>query len=114
MDGAPPANSGFVTEAIMVGVAFCGSLVRAAQWVDHNGRFVWWRVLVEIPTAVVLAVIAGSVGAYLNLDIKIQFGIAGLFGLIGPAAVVGIAQMRFGGLFNVPKSGPDTGAGKTD
>lgn len=95
-----PTDPGTATYVWMSLVALCGSVMRAAQWVDATGKLLWWKLVLEIPTAVVLAVIAGSIGAYWNLQPAVTFGIAGLFGLIGPAAVVGLVQMRFGNIIN--------------
>lgn len=82
-------------------VSLCGSAVRAAQWFEpQTGKFVWWKLALEVPTAVVLAVIAGSVAAQFHLDQRLEFGIAGVFGLIGPTAVMGLAQNWLGGFLN--------------
>lgn len=99
MNQNPDPN--FMVYAWLSFVSLCGSAVRAAQWFEPaTGKFVWWKLALEVPTAVVLAVIAGSVAEQFHLDQRIEFGIAGVFGLIGPTAVMGMAQNWIGGLTN--------------
>lgn len=76
------------TYSWMAFLALCGAFMRANRWQDKNGKILWYRVASEIPIAIALGAIAVAAGAYWNVSSGITGGIAGLMGLVGPAAVV--------------------------
>lgn len=82
-------------------VALFGSIARAGRWTDADGKFQKSKLLTEVPTAIVLGVIAAGWAAYKNWKPEIAGGLAGAAGLIGPPGVIGIfnsvISMRVGG-----------------
>ncbi len=75
-----------VTYSEFIAVTFFGSFMRANKWRDDtNGKIVWFRVFIEIPTAVAVGAVAIGIGSYYHLDNRIIGGICGLLGLLGPA-----------------------------
>ena len=69
-------------------LAFCGAFMRAARWYDPDTKkFLLWKMLMELPVAFASGAVAIGVGSYFNWDLRIVGGIAGLLGLLGPAAL---------------------------
>ena len=77
-------------------IAFAGAFSHAARWRDPvTNKIAWVKIAVEIPVAFVLGAIAIGVGGYIKADPTVTGGIAGLLGLIGPAAVETVASRWF-------------------
>lgn len=100
---APPTTpeSDWLAYLIAGTVALLGSIARAGRWVDETGKFSWTKFSIEIVTAFVIGTICVGAGVYWGLLLPVVGGVAGLAGLIGPAAIVGMIQefikRRFGG-----------------
>lgn len=56
----------------------------AARQVNHPEGFLWRRVLLEAPFAVLVSVLAGALGAYLELDPPVTWGLCGAMAYLGP------------------------------
>jgi hypothetical protein len=68
-------------------LAFCGAFMRAARWYDPiTKKFLPWKMVMEIPVAFASGAVAIGIGSFYNWDLPIIGGIAGLLGLLGPAA----------------------------
>lgn len=82
-------------------LALFGSIARAGRWTDDKGKFLPSKFFTEIPTAIVLGVMAESFAVYMNWKPEIAGGLSGAAGLIGAPGVLGIVNnmisSRFGG-----------------
>lgn len=77
-------------------LALCGSIARAKQWLDLSGKLLVWKCVTEVATALVLASVVSALGSYWNVSEPIVAGMAGLSGLVGPAAVVTFLSEKLG------------------
>ena len=86
---------------VIAGVlAFCGAFMRAGRWVDPGtGKFLFWKMAVELPIAVASGSVALGLATFYNWDLRIGYGIAGMLGLLGPVvleALVEFAKAKLG------------------
>jgi hypothetical protein len=92
-----PAGPTFVQYLFMAFMALCGSIGRAGLWRDpQTGKWLWWKFTTEICTAILIGVMSGSLAMYKHIDMPIAFGISGLLGLLGPAAIIGFVTAKLG------------------
>lgn len=96
MDSNPPGPT-IVQYAIMAVLALFGSIGRAGLWRDpKTGEWLWWKFATEVCTAILIGVMSGSLAVYKHIDMPIAFGISGLLGLLGPAAIIGFVTTKLG------------------
>jgi len=91
-------------------LALFGSIARAGNWTDGNGRFLPSKLFTEIPTAIVLGSMAVAAGSYFGLKPEISGGLVGAAGLLGAPGVLTIIKtiisIRFGGQKDAGDSKP--------
>lgn len=74
-------------------LALGGSIARAGRWVDPvTGNFSFSQLGIEMITSFVIGAIAVGAGVYWGLPLPVAGALAGLGGLIGPAAIIGSLQ----------------------
>lgn len=97
----PPVGNDTEVLSVLSAAFFslCGSIARAAQWRDpKTGKFMWWKIAVEIATALFLGEVALGIEGYFNIDSRATYALAGLLGYLGPAVVATFFAQRIEGL----------------
>lgn len=79
--------------------AFMGAFLRYQRWLDAGGKLIWWRILFDIPGSICFGVMAIGI-SYFALGEKVSpwiiGGMAGFFGMVGPAFIEAIATRLLG------------------
>lgn len=80
-------------------LALLGSIARAGRWVDPvSGQFSWTHFSVEIVAAIVIGAVCVGVGVYYGLALPVVGALAGIGGLLGPAALMAASSKAIDGL----------------
>lgn len=96
----PTSTEPTIRQALgIMATAFLGSFFRYQRWIIDD-KFIWWRMLLDVPGSIVFGVMALALSELLfknGVSPWVPGGIAGFMGMSGPGVIEALAARFLGG-----------------